>query len=88
MSVIHLGIFLEIISSKLLLPNYESRLSSWFAGYSYISPYVAWYLKHHRIFIFLPFFPFLGLHLQHMEVPSLGVKLELELPAYTTATAT
>ena len=30
--------------------------------------------------------PFLGLHLQHMEVPRLGV--ELEPPAYTTATAT
>ena len=24
----------------------------------------------------------------HMEVPRLGVKLELQLPAYTTATAT
>ena len=26
----------------------------------------------------------LELHLQHMEVPSLGVELELQLPAYTT----
>ena len=31
---------------------------------------------------------FLGLHSRHMEVPSLGVELELQLPAYTTATAT
>ena len=31
---------------------------------------------------------FLGLHLQHMEVPRLGVELELQLMAYTTATAT
>jgi len=31
------------------------------------------------------FFSFLGPHLQHMEVPGLGVKLELQLPAYTTA---
>ena len=30
---------------------------------------------------------FLGPHLRHMEVPRLGVKLELLLPAYTTATA-
>ena len=37
--------------------------------------------------IFSPF-SFLGLHLQHMEVPRLGVESELELPAYTTATAT
>ena len=34
------------------------------------------------------FFVFLGPHLQHMEVPMLGVELELQLPAYTTATAT
>ena len=33
-------------------------------------------------------FCFLGPHLRHMEVPNLGVKSELELPAYTTATAT
>ena len=31
---------------------------------------------------FFSFF-FLGLHLQHMEVLRLGVKLELQLPAYT-----
>ena len=31
---------------------------------------------------------FLGPHPWHMEVPRLGVELELQLPAYTTATAT
>ena len=31
-------------------------------------------------------FIFLRLPLQHMEVPKLGVKLELQLLAYTTAT--
>ena len=31
---------------------------------------------------------FLGLHQQHMEFPRLGVESELQLPAYTTATAT
>ena len=31
---------------------------------------------------------FLGLHPQHMEVPRLGVELELQLPASATATAT
>ena len=30
---------------------------------------------------------FLGLHMWHVEVPRLGVQLELQLPAYTTATA-
>ena len=32
-------------------------------------------------------FFFLGLHLQHMEVPRLGIQSELLLPAYATATA-
>ena len=33
------------------------------------------------------FFHFLGLHPWHMEVPRLGIELELQLPAYTTAIA-
>ena len=33
-------------------------------------------------------FAFLPPHLWHMEVPRLGVQSELQLPAYTTATAT
>ena len=32
-------------------------------------------------------FCLLGLHLWHMEIPRLGVKLELQPLAYTTATA-
>ena len=44
--------------------------------------------KHSGLFIFIYFyFCFSGLHLQHMEVPRLRVKSELQLPAYTTATA-
>ena len=38
-----------------------------------------------RIFFFNVF---LGSHLQHVEVPRLGVKSELQLQTYTTATAT
>ena len=34
------------------------------------------------------FFAFLGLHLRHMKAPRLGVQSELQLPAYSTATAT
>ena len=34
------------------------------------------------------FFFFLEPHKQHMEVPGTGVELELQLPAYTTASAT
>ena len=36
----------------------------------------------------LGFLFFFILHPWHMEVPRLGVELELQLPAYTTATAT
>ena len=36
---------------------------------------------------FFFFFGFLGLHVQHVEVPTLVIKPELQLPAYTTATA-
>ena len=32
-------------------------------------------------------FVFLGLHSQHMELPRLGVQLELQLAAYATALA-
>ena len=32
--------------------------------------------------------PLFWLHLRHMEVPRLGAELELQLPAYATATAT
>ena len=39
-------------------------------------------------FFFFFLFFFLVPQLRHMEVPRLGVKLELQLPAYTTATAT
>ena len=38
--------------------------------------------------LLLFFSPSLELHLWHMEVPRLGIELELQLPAYTTATAT
>ena len=36
---------------------------------------------------FFCLFCLLGQHLRHMEVPRLGVELELQMPAYTTATA-
>ena len=38
--------------------------------------------------LFLLLIYFLWLHLQHMEGPRLGVKSELQLPAYATVTAT
>ena len=40
------------------------------------------------MFYFIYLFFFLELHSQHIEVPRLGVKAELQLPAYHTATMT
>ena len=42
----------------------------------------------YTVFWFFVLVYFLGPHPQYMEVPRLGVELELQLPAYTTATAT
>ena len=49
-------------------------------------------IQHFKVYIsfflsFFFFFCFLGPHLQDMEVPRLEVKLELQLLAYSTATA-
>ena len=49
---------------------------------SSLSPYVCYI-----IIFFCLFVCFLGLHLQHIEVPRLGVEPELQLPTYLTATA-
>ena len=38
-------------------------------------------------FFFFPFFVFLRPHQGHMEIPRLGIKSELQLPTYATATA-
>ena len=39
-----------------------------------------------KYFLSIYLFRFLGLHLQHMEVPRLAVNSELQLPDHTTAT--
>ena len=45
-------------------------------------------LKGEKNVFYLFIYCFLGPHLQHTEVPRLGVQQELQLPAYTTTTAT
>ena len=39
------------------------------------------------LFLFEKFFFLFRAYLRHMEIPRLGVKLELQLPVYTTAAA-
>ena len=43
------------------------------------------FFKYDHLFLFLSF---LGLHLWHVEVPSIGAESELQLPACTTTTPT
>ena len=47
-------------------------------------PHVLALLRGFAFFVVVVVFP-LGQHPEHMEVPRLWVKLELQLPAYTTA---
>ena len=69
----------------------HSNLLCCFAGKNPLSgPLASWHIftlniLNNRQFFF--FFVILGPQPQHMEVPRLGVKSELLLPAYTTATA-
>ena len=49
---------------------------------------VRWLISFLSFSPFFFFFVFLGPHLQHMGVPRLGVKLELQPPGYTTSIAT
>ena len=48
---------------------------------------VCWGYGDAKIMTFFFFFTFLGSHPWHMEVPRRQLKLELQLPAYITATA-
>ena len=57
-----------------------SRLCLGFLGDSFFFQFI--------YFLFIYLFCFLGPHWQYVEVPRLGVQSELQLPSYTTATAT
>ena len=71
-------VYLRLIFSLLLPSRNSLPRVSWQEPPGCLSIYLFIYL-----FIYL-----LGPHLQHMEVPRLRVESELQLPAYTTATAT
>ena len=60
-------------------PHVADTQSEWSSFY-----FISFFL----FFSFFFFFCFLGSYLRHMEVPRLGVQLELHLPAHATATAT
>ena len=62
-----------------VLPTYKQ----WSLGLGFLTKVVGC-----SFVLFFCFFFFLELQLQHMEVPRLGVESEMQLPAYTTTTAT
>jgi len=70
---VNLGSFFLLCLRLILFPS----------SFSFLPPH----LPLPFLFVFFLFY-FLGLRLGHMEVPRLGVQWELQLPAYTTATAT
>ena len=69
-----------------LLPHPQS--SEYPTGPQAMPPYMCTLIFSLHIFGFYLFIVFLGPHPWHMEVPRLGVESELQLPAYTAATAT
>ena len=68
--------------------NKHFRANKWklIADFSFLRP-ICISISTVVLFVWLVFVCFLGLHLQHTEVPRLGVESELQMPAYTTAPA-
>ena len=73
---------LTFFDLKFILYKYRH----WFSLGDYHLHKISFFIPSLCLFVFL-FVCFLRLHPWHMEVLRLGVKLELQLPAYTTATA-
>ena len=88
--LITLGLYCSSFSSflrcklRLLIVDLSSFLIYAFSAITF--PLSTAFNRSYTFFFFLSFF--LGLHPWHTEVPRLGVKSELQLPAYDTATAT
>ena len=67
---------------KKIMTPIDRPISMWRGIYVYTEIYRV------TVYLFICLFSLLGPHLWYMEVPKLGVESELQLPAYTTATAT
>ena len=69
-----------------LLDTCFADIFSQFVAYLFILLVVSF--DEQKFFILFYYFCFLGLHFWHMEFPRLGIKLEQQLLAYATVTAT
>ena len=80
------GILLLSFESSLRIIDSSILSDKWFANiFSQSTRCLSFFLPFYLSFFL--FFLFLGPYLQHMEVSGLGVKLEMQLQTYTTATA-
>ena len=76
----------HVLNTLLLLSQLGKLLSLFFPLKPHTVEIPTWLKTVNSSYAFLSLF--LGPHLPYMKVPRLGVKSELQLPAYTTATAT
>ena len=75
------------LSRLCFLPQYSRPFITWHLA-PLPSSFPATYFQNkcsHSAFMFFFSFFFLGLHQRHIEVPRLGIKSELQLPAYAIA---
>ena len=78
----------RVFAPASLARNYETHLRGLIC-FSIISSELEYFIPTVLSILFFFFFVFLGLHpMEHTKLPRLGVESELQLPAYTTATAT
>ena len=83
---VHLYLHLNSIQCynwPLLEDLQETKIFHFLESSQFISQSKCWWFY----FILFLYFCLLGPHPQHIKVPRLGVESELQLPAYTTATA-
>ena len=87
--------FITTLFKQLIFVSSIFFMVKFFSGYLNLLPqtFTKWprkvYIANFTLFLLLfCFVCFLGPYLQHVEVLWLGVASELQLPAYTTATAT
>ena len=82
-------LYSKVTQSYIYIHSFSYYLPSWFIPRDHSSLCCRVGLHCLSILLLLlSFFFFLGPHVQHMEVLQLGVELELQLPAYSTAMAT
>ena len=82
------AVLVTVSDCKFPLRFCEPSICSLGSYFSSINPPTSLLILFSNLMMMIIFLNFSGLHLQHTDVPILGAESELQLPAYTTATAT